>query len=864
MLNRKKILVVEDNELNRAMLVEILAEQYTTVEAENGQQALDILRSDRDSISVILLDIIMPVMDGYTFLDIVKKDPLLMSIPVIVMTQTNSENAEITALAHGAADFVPKPYRPQVILHRIASIIRLLESAAMVSLFQNDRLTGVYSKEFFYQKAQELLAQNPDKEYNIVCSNIVNFKLYNDTFGIAAGDRLLKTFAQELPLVLGEDVIAGRYSADRFVCIQERGQEVRRRAAFEADRSYRVSDKLLNVEIKWGIYEIVDRSLPIEHMCDRAMLAADSIKGQYNQFSAIYDDTLRKQLLREQIISGSMEAALAKKQFDVYLQPKYRASDSRLCGAEALVRWIHPEWGFMTPGEFIPLFEKNGFITKLDQFVWERACQLLRQFQDKGYPPIPISVNVSRADIYQVDLADILLGLTQKYGIDQKLLHLEITESAYTENSKQIISTVDQLCARGFIIEMDDFGSGYSSLNMLSQLRLDILKLDMKFVQNETAQNSDRGILRLIVEMAHRMNLSVVAEGVETQHQLSRLQEIGCDYVQGYLFSKPIHHSDFDALLDRFSRQMDVPLPTAPKLVKTQQYLLLVEEEPRCRRLLQKAFEESYDVIQAEDCAQALAILSEHAQELTAMIISSTLPEPGASVVISELRRATSPRRIPIMVMTPPQRELEVQDSGLDVDDIASKPRDLLCLHCLRRRVEWLNTLIAYQSRENAIVSEACRDYLTGLFNRHGLFAALDTMQREDFPMAVFLFDVDGLHQVNEALGRCAGDRILKHFADILRRNTRSDDVLSRYDSDEFVVILKGIRSADVAQRKGDNICRSIAEIQFPDGFRVSCTGGAALAVTADVFPSVLVDRAQQALAQAKKQKRGSCLLWEH
>ena len=862
MVTQKKILVVEDNELNRAMLVEILSGHYTTLEAGNGKEALEILRKSRDTICLILLDVVMPVMDGYAFLDIVRQDPRLSLIPVIVMTQNNSEDVEVSALSHGATDFVPKPYRPQVILHRIASILHLQETAAMVNQFRYDRLTRLYSKEFFFQKAQEVLVRNPDKEYNIVCSNIVNFKLYNDTFGIPAGDRLLKNFAAAIEEFQGEGVVAGRYGGDRFIILQERGREIAQRSVFERSMRADRPDDLRNVDIKWGVYEITDRYLPMEYMCDRAMLAADSIKGQYNQIIAIYDDALRKKLLREQNITSSMEAALENNQFTVYFQPKYRASDSRLCGAEALVRWIHPEWGFMSPGEFIPLFEKNGFISKLDQFVWERTCAHIRQWQDKGYPPLPVSVNVSRADVFQSDLAESLSNLTKKYGIDPKLLHLEITESAYTENSKQIISMVDQLRARGFIIEMDDFGSGYSSLNMLSQLKLDVLKLDMKFVQSETGQGTDRGVLRLVVEMAHRMNLSVVAEGVETQQQLSRLQEIGCDYVQGYLFSKPIPAADYDTMLSRFAQQMDVPLPTAPKIVQDRQFLLVVEEDPRSRKLLKDAFDETYEVVVAADCAQALSFLGNHAQELAAMILSSTLPEPGAAVVVSTLRRETAPRRIPIMLMTPPQRAMEQPDQNLDVDDTANKPRDLLCLHCLRRRVEWMNVLNAYQTKERSMVSEACRDYLTGLLNRRGLQAALDSVQRDDYPMAVYLFDVDNLKEANERLGHGAGDRILKHFADVLRRNTRSDDVLCRYGPDEFAVILKGMRSTDAVSRKGADICQGITQLQFPEGYSPTCTGGVALCVEADVFPSILIERADEALYQAKHRQRGGCLLW--
>ena len=548
MTQKKQILIVEDNEFNRAMLSEILSHEYQVLEAENGQVALDILQQHKNSISLILLDVVMPVMDGYTFLDKVKVDDELALIPVIVMTQGDSEEDEVTALSHGATDFVPKPYRPRIILHRMANLIRLRETAALVNQFQYDRLTGLYSKEFFYRKVRERLDENPDQEYTIVCMNIENFKLYNDSFGREAGDRLLRESAASMMSWLGEDGICGRYSADRFMCLMEKNQEKSDREFFFSEVHSERSQNVDNVVVKWGVYEIIDRSVPVEQMCDRVLLAADSIKGQYNQFYAVYDDNLRGKLLREKAIADVMETALAEEQFIVYLQPKYSLSDNRMVGAEALVRWIHPEWGFMSPGEFIPLFEKNGFIPCLDRYVWEKVCVYLRDWQEKGYPVMPVSVNVSRADVYQSHLVDTLSEMVQKYGIDPSCLHLEITESAYTDNPDQIISTVEELHRRGFVIEMDDFGSGYSSLNMLSQMTLDILKLDMKFIQNELAKPAAQSILNDIISMAHRMSFRVVAEGVETKEQTERLQAVGCDYVQGYYFARPMPVKEFEAL----------------------------------------------------------------------------------------------------------------------------------------------------------------------------------------------------------------------------------------------------------------------------------------------------------------------------
>ncbi len=549
MIVRRKILVVEDNALNRSLLCEILKPSYDVVEAENGREALACLRQENHEFSLILLDIVMPVMNGYEFLAAVKDDPALSAIPVIVTTQNDGESEEVAALSCGAADFVAKPYKPQIILQRVANIIHLRETAALVNEFQYDRLTGLYSKGFFCRQVKELLSQNPEKEYDIVCSDVVNFKLINDVFGIPAGDRLLCMIAQEYSGRTGGRGLCSHFHADQFACIIEH-QEYAETMFQDACSRINELSQMQNIVLKWGVYRVENRSVPVEQMCDRALLAARSIKGQYNKYFAYYDDVLRSRLLQEQEIVDSMESALAAGQFEIYLQPKYRIQDNRMTGAEALVRWNHPEWGLQSPAAFIPLFERNGFITRLDQYVWDKTCAVLQDWRERGLPSLPVSVNVSRADIYNVDLADILEGLMQKYSLPPSCLHLEITESAYTENPGQIIDTVSHLRDLGYIIEMDDFGSGYSSLHMLHEMPVDVLKLDMKFIQIDPATLINQEIMRFIINLAHLMSLDVVAEGVETAEQLERLRGIGCDCAQGYYFAKPMAVKEFERLMN--------------------------------------------------------------------------------------------------------------------------------------------------------------------------------------------------------------------------------------------------------------------------------------------------------------------------
>lgn len=558
---KRKILVVEDNELNRSLLCQIVGDEYEVLEAENGREALAVLKEYGEKISLILLDIKMPVMDGYTFLSIMKKDSTVSSIPVIVTTQSDSETDEVNALSKGAADFVSKPYKPQIILHRVAGIINLRETAAMVNLLQYDPMTGIYSKTYFYERMKETLRQNPDVDYDIICSNVENFKVVNDVFGVSAGDSLLQGIAGLYTELIKGGGIYGRLNADRFGCLVEHRCEYTQTMFKNVLERITALCEVKNITMKWGVYRVHNAEVPVEQMCDRALLAAQSIRGQYGVFYAEYGEELRSKLLREQAITDCMEDALAENQFEIYLQPKYRLQDRKLAGAEALVRWNHPEWGFLPPSEFIPLFEKNGFISKLDQYVWEKTCAVLQNWDDRGFPAIPVSVNVSRADIYMANLTDILAGLMKKYGLSPLRLHLEITESAYTENPMQIIDTAGRLRRLGFPVEMDDFGSGYSSLNMLNDLPIDVLKLDMKFMQSETAKKEGRGILHFIMDLARCMRLSVVAEGVETEKQLEHLKEIACDYAQGYYFAKPMPVREFEALFQGGVAESERPAP---------------------------------------------------------------------------------------------------------------------------------------------------------------------------------------------------------------------------------------------------------------------------------------------------------------
>ncbi len=546
----RNILVVDDNKVNRLILHKMLSAEYGVIEAENGQEAIDILYSEHQRIAAVLLDIIMPVMDGYGVLEIMEADPTLSQIPVIVTTGNTEAETEKKALALGANDFVNKPFNAGILKHRMENLIKLRETAAMVNTLQKDRLTGVWNRESFFEKAEQQITKMPGGSLVLGCIDIDNFKLINDRFGMEKGDEVLKCLARALEESCEKNGgICGRITADNFISLFPIELAERGVIGPEILEQSIKNEMSMPVMLSVGRYIVEDKSLSISAMYDRAKLARDTIKGRYDAHVAVYSEAMRERLVREQEIINGMDTALSDGQFETWYQPQYNHSTGALIGAEALVRWRHPEWGIVAPAEFISVFERNGFVYELDKYVWEHVCACLRRWKNEGVDPLPVSVNISRYDVLRSDVTDVILELTEKYGISPDMLRLEITESAFAESNEQVVNTVKRFIELGFSVEIDDFGSGYSSLNTLKDVPAQILKLDMRFM--ESSDDSARGgnILESIVRMAKWIGMSVIAEGVEKIEQADFLLSIGCSYIQGYLYARPMPETEYEALM---------------------------------------------------------------------------------------------------------------------------------------------------------------------------------------------------------------------------------------------------------------------------------------------------------------------------
>ncbi len=542
--HKNKILIVEGNHENRSMLQKIVSQVYDVQLAE-PENALSIISDNSQNISSAIIGIDCA-------LEILKKirgNISTAKFPILISTDKDNAEIEDILLDLDAIDFLKKPYNSRRVLNRLKTTIKLAEANKVIDELERDELTGLLTRKAFLRKSEQFIQKNKQKAYGIIAFDFDNFKSSNSLYGVEKCNEFLAYAAHEMMKVI-PDGFSGRYGGDQFILLFEYTDD-----SF-LERLSRISKIILDKApiphqiVKMGVYAPIDCELPLVICCDRAFLSISNIKGKYGKDIAFFEANLQSQLLNEQRIIETMERALEECQFQIFYQPKHETVTGNIAGAEALVRWNHPEYGFMGPGQFIPLFERNGFITKLDCFVLEQVCKDIKRWEENGLPLVPISVNVSRRDFMEPGCIDRQYTIIDKYKVDHNLLHMEVTESLYSENLDLIISQVQKTQELGFMIEMDDFGAGYSSLGLLSTFPLNVLKLDISFVRNI---KTNEIVIENIIKMAHRMGLLTIAEGTESVEQFKILKTLGCDYIQGFYFSKPLPVHEFESYLKKTS-----------------------------------------------------------------------------------------------------------------------------------------------------------------------------------------------------------------------------------------------------------------------------------------------------------------------
>lgn len=545
--NKRKLLVVEDNDLNREILMSIFGDSYDIIEATNGQEGLEALKENYKNIALVILDIQMPVMNGYEFLEMQSKDEKLKQIPVIVTTGDKQE--EEKCLVCGASDFVNKPYNARILLRRVEALIRLRESTNQLQKTKYDEISGLYNRDFFTLMSDSYINDNSNLKLGIMLMKVEDANFISSIVGEKMMNKLYKHIGSICSSYEEKGLYFARFADDKFVAlVDEKGLDYINLTR-DIKNKIQENSPINNVRLKFAIYESINHDLKVNYIFNKLSAIVKTIFHDYYNNVVYFDEQLIQKEERLHFIQNNMENGIKNNEFFVVMQPKHNAMTGELVGCEALVRWIHPEKGFMSPGDFIPTFEENGFITKLDLFVLKSVCIYIQNRLAESKVVVPVSINLSRRDLALFNSFDGIDKMLKRYGVDKKYIHFEITESI-CGSGDDVLKKAQMIRDAGYEIEIDDFGSGYSSLGLITDIPMDYLKLDVSLIRKITSQKE---VAKTIVDLAHILKVKTVAEGVETIEELNACKEIGCDYIQGYYFSKPLKADEFANYCDKAS-----------------------------------------------------------------------------------------------------------------------------------------------------------------------------------------------------------------------------------------------------------------------------------------------------------------------
>lgn len=427
---------------------------------------------------------------------------------------------------------------------------RLKDEATLYAT--RDQLTGLWNRDYFFEMVGKTIRENPEEKFLMIATDIYHFKLFNEILGTSTGDDLLLAFAQAYRAHCRRKWVFSRIGADRFALLIPKTDFSEERFLDIVHGVLERKNYSMKVHCYIGVYEIVDSSLRVDSMYDRAFMAVESMKGDMQKEIAFYQEEILNQRIHETTTLDELDRALLNDEFVIYLQPQLDLEAQRVVSAEALIRWNKPGRGIVFPGEFIPIFENHGMIAKLDYYVWELACRQLAQWKEEGHYDRSIAVNISAKDFYLSDLYESITGLVEKYDVNPTHLKLEITETAFVLDIKKQMELVRKLQNYGFIIEIDDFGSGYSSLNSLKEIEVDLLKMDLKFFEKTGDSKRAEKIVSSVINLANDLGMPVIAEGVETKEDVDMIKAAGCQMVQGYYYAKPMPVADFEKYLETY------------------------------------------------------------------------------------------------------------------------------------------------------------------------------------------------------------------------------------------------------------------------------------------------------------------------
>lgn len=872
---KQTILIAEDEPINRLILKKLLKDRYNILEAEDGAQAWQLITWRRTEIYAVLLDIRMPVMNGFDLLNKIH-EANIDDLPVIVTTGVSEEYIEEKALDAGAWDFVPKPYNPNVLMSRLRGAIARSQLSAFEKskyLLEHDEFTGFYNRRKMFSEVRAMLDLDKDTKYAFIRIDINHFALYNTSFGEKEGDKLIKYLADCIEDISKQykNCVCGRMNADVFcICVDYQNNEnciidninLVQKKMTEYRRDY-------PLDIAAGIYIINDNTNNAEDYLYRAAVASQNCKLMYKSCYCFYDVMIDKSLEKDIAITNYMQSALDEEQFVIYFQPKIVISTGDYCGSEALVRWIHPERGFISPGEFIPLFEKNGFISKLDYYVWEHTCMKLHEWREAGKETKPVSVNISRISLYNPQLTELMKGLVKKYEIPPELLELEITESAYMTNRKLMKNTIESLREAGFKILMDDFGSGYSSLNTLKSIQVDVLKIDMMFLPIEGEAERGEIILTSVIRMARWLGMNVIVEGVETRMQRDFLEGIGCEYVQGYYYAKPMSSDEYERLyIDNSvkgnNNQADVSCTNDKSECNAS--ILVIDDSEIDRTIINENLNKLYTVHECENAEQGLAYLQNNIDKVRLILVDNLLPGMSGMEFLRYCQQESSLDVIPkIMITSEENEDVQVEAFSVGAYDYITKPltKEIIIAR-VKHVMDVSSGISVFDLVEKSYENSSEQDFSTSLFNKLA-FSSISTRILRSMPdtlEALLIIEIDSFESLENSYGKLVGESVIHLIEEVLKCVFSKADVIGRFNSDRFAVMMTKLTSREIVKYKAEAVKNSVLLHSIKEmGVDISVGIGITFSDVNDNINNMTC-KAEEALCEAKREGKARIVVY--
>lgn len=539
---KRKILIVENDEFNLKSLISLLADRYEIITACEGKIGLRLLEENYKDLALVLMNIQIPVLSGFDFLRKVQEDPFLSLIPIIVMTASDAPKTEVVCLNLGAADYIRKPYHAELIKKRLENVIRLRESSVSLREIEKDSLTGLYTEQAFFHYSRRIMQFRSDKKMHVIIGRIKDFELIISIYGRKKANELLCYMASIYNKKFKYGLLAKKGKAS-FLCLLSDDYKLDHQRMDNVINEFTENAPIKGIRIKYGIYKNIDKNLPITTICDYASMAAETVMEDYNHDYAYYTDELAQKRIYNQMIENCFTDALKNKEFMIYYQPKIDVITEKVIGAEALVRWQRTDGSMISPENFIPIYEKNGQIQKLDAYIFGQVCRLQKRILDESKKLLSVSVNLSRSSILCEEIVEQYTKIVRENDIPITCVPLEITESASVYGQK-VVKVAERLLQSGFKLHIDDFGSGYSSMESLSRLPFSVLKIDKSLIDH-ICETRVEILVNHIIKLSKDLNMRVLAEGVETKEQLDILRKIKCDEIQGFYYARPMPEVEF-------------------------------------------------------------------------------------------------------------------------------------------------------------------------------------------------------------------------------------------------------------------------------------------------------------------------------